>query len=334
MTTTRVYRWDDTSAPVLTGQTGAWKAIVKMCLYGNGSGVAYGSGGAQKLAAGWSLPFTDTSTKLVVRNSLAAGGSGAYVRVLDDGSGAASFREAYTRTYGAMTDIDTGTDATPTTAQMTNGAVIRKSATADSTVRKWIIVADELTFYAWIESSSSAASENSIYGGGDFDDFVPSSGYRFFCMARNTENTVNGSCGGMLCRSTDLSTTPSGNQLGLWLARGYALTGTAVPASLASIGLSNAATIGSSSTGIADPAPGIGGRVYLPALIVNESTVRGRLRGLFTPLNNLSGVTGGALDTAPAGRPVGSVLTIFRAQSVGTGGTSIGALAAETAASF
>ena len=50
--TVRVYRWDDASAPVLTGEVGKLAALLKACLV-----TGYGS----KTAAGWSNPYSATN---------------------------------------------------------------------------------------------------------------------------------------------------------------------------------------------------------------------------------------------------------------------------------
>lgn len=314
--TTRYFRWDDSGAPVLSGTAGSLLAIVRACLVGT-SGVAYGSGPTAKPAAGWTEPFSGTN-KAAFRNSLAAGGSGCYLRVLDDGSLAAGAKEASIRVYGAMTNVDTGADLVPTTAQMANGAVARKSTTANSTARHWIISADERTCWIWLEANGAA--EDTLCGGGDYEDFVAGSTYNYFCAGRNTENVSSGANGMSFSRAASLS-SPGSNQRGLWLARTYALTGTAVEASVAAFGVSDNGAIGGTSSLPGTPAPGIGGTLYMPAYIVHGVGIRGRLRGLFVPLATHAQLTSASTDASPTGRPGGSVLTRVSAPNAGDFGT-------------
>jgi hypothetical protein len=332
MTTTRIYKSTDTSAPALSGTTGSLVALLHACLVGT-AGVAYGSGGTAKTAAGWSEPFTNTSTKGVFRNSVAAGGTGVYLRVLDDGSGAGVAREGFQVAYATMSDIDTGTHPTPTVAQMATGTVVRKSSTADSSVRAWIMVADELTFYLWIESLSSQEYENSIYGAGDYVSDSPGDSYRFFSMGRNGVNVAGGACGFMTRNLTVGFATPITNSLGLWLGSGYDLAGGAIAASFASfIASTTTGAVGASGSGmLADPSPGPGLRYYIPAILVCQATIRGRLRGCYAPLNDVSAIAAGTIDSNAAGTPTGSALVLLRASALATGTSNNGRLGVESA---
>ena len=129
-----LYKSTDASAPVLTGQTGSLITLLDAVLV-NG----YGS----QPAAGWTKVYSGTS-KAAYRNG-AASISRTYWQVLDNGPGAQTFKEARTRLYSTMSDVDTGTLPTPTVAQSTPGIVVRKSNTADATARAWFILADDKT---------------------------------------------------------------------------------------------------------------------------------------------------------------------------------------------
>lgn len=319
-TTTRLYISSDAGAPVLTGQTGTLIALLQAVLVGT-AGVAYGAGPTAKPSAGWTQPFTPTATKCVFRNSAAAGGTGVYVRVLDDGSGAAGFKEAFFTSYAAMSSIDVGTNPTPTTVQMATGVPVRKSSAESGTARAWTIVADELTCWIRIDADPATLGEKGLYGFGDFQDFVAASTYRFFSMGRFLYDNSVGACGSLIAQFNDASTPTDASHQGLWLASGISLSGTAIPAAIAGLFMPNQQAFAGTLAQIADPAPGSSGRFYIPGMLLNENTIRGVLRGFYVPLNNLAAVASGTIDTSPIGQPIGSALVILSAEQ-GSGATA------------
>lgn len=307
MTTTRIYKSTDSGAPIVTGQVGSWSSCVQTCLIGT-AGIAYGS----KPSAGWSAPYSGTN-KIALRNSVAAGGSGMYCRIDDNGPGAGGAREAFMTTYATMSDVDTGTGITPTAAQIAGGAVSRKSATADSTVRKWVIVADELTWYGLLESNVASATERMIVGGGQFESFVPGDASPYFCLGGISVNSTFGS--NALISTTSLA-TPGANS-GLWLGQGYSGSGSAIRASVVAVGPTG---LSGSYTMMSDPAAGSNERFFVPVMIASEGAIRGRLRGLYLALNNLSAVTNFSHVAGATGLPVGSLLTLGGVASGGIDG--------------
>lgn len=168
------YRSTDTSAPVLTGQTGKLIALLDAILI-NG----YGS----KAAAGWGKPFgTGTSTKEAYRP---ASGTRFYVRVLDDGSMTGGFRDSSVRGGESMSDIDTFTNAFPTAVQEANGVNWRKSVTADATARPWIAFADGRTLYLFIQSGDNSTQWVGMMFG-DFYSYNPTDAFNCMIAGMNT----------------------------------------------------------------------------------------------------------------------------------------------------
>lgn len=319
MTTTRIYRSTDTSAPVLTGQVGSFKDLLKKVLYGDGLGVAYGVGPSQKTAAGWALAY-ESGNKIALRNALGAGGSGFYLRIDDTGGTAAGAKEAMMIGYLSMSDIDTGVNPTPTAAQMTNGAPVRKSETADATARPWVIVADELGFWMHIQSNPASASLDGIYGAGDLDSFVPGDAYRFYVLGRSLANSGSGASHFVVAASGfNVSTTT-----GCWVGRSYTQSGNPVSIAIATPGYRN--DVIGATQGIANPGPGSGDIFWVPGVAVENACVRGRFRGIYAPLNNMTAVARYTAYPNPTGMAVGSSL-IHLPASQGT----IGAFAVETA---
>lgn len=303
LTHTRYFRWDDTGAPTLNGTVGSLIALLDACLVGT-SGVAYGTGGGTKYAAGWTKEYSGTN-KAAYRNAVAAGGTGCYVRVIDNASGVAGAKEAFATVFSSMSDIDTGTNMTPTGAQLSTGSVWRKSTTADSTARKWICVADELTLYLSVECDPLAGNfDRAIYMAGDFNSFVAGDGYAYAIAGKTSANTATGNEAWL---STVATTGTPGSNNGLWIGKPYSLTGDPVRAAICAIGTPGA----NGGSGMGDPSIGTSMLFFAPALIATESIIRGKLRGAFVALNDLSARAFGSDINAPAGMPVGSKLALL-----------------------
>lgn len=265
--------------------------------------------------AGWTKPYTGTN-KAAFKNSVAAGGSGMLLRVLEDGSGTGGQREALCRAYATMSDVDTGTAETPTVAQLAASIIWRKSNTVDSTARAWVLIADELTMYLCVETGTTSYGAG-FYGVGDFASEVAGDGYPFFIFGRHAQAgaSSNGTSQGVFHRTENNWTAPTATSF--WLARGHAGTGSPIGAAIAmpaaTTAASNTTTIGGShATNLANPSPGGSNEYWVPAIIGCESTLRGTMRGLHMPLSSLAGVASGTDRTSPSGRPSGSVVTIMR----------------------
>ena len=140
--TTTVYSSTDASAPILYGAAGSLVALLKAILV-NG----YGS----KAAAGWTNPYTGTNTAVFQSGNnsnapsvLFVGDTGTVAATLVGGTAASAAN------YAGLTN------PFPTSAQQTSGLNIMKSATADSSnARPWICVADNRTFYLFIDPTSA-----------------------------------------------------------------------------------------------------------------------------------------------------------------------------------
>lgn len=292
MTTTRIYKSTDSSAPVLTGQASSLIDLLDACLV-NG----YGS----QTAAGWTKPYTGTD-KAAFRNSVSAGGTGMYLRVLDDGSGTGGAREALVRGYHTMSDVDTGTVETPTAAQVSTSLVWRKSNTTNSTARSWWLIADERTFYLCVNSGTLTGEYGAgLFGAGDIDSWVPGDVYGWFVVGRETQQGAGsqGTHQGLCTRAEANFGAPTN---GFWLPSGYAGIGSPIRAAIA-FPTTSTGGIGTSTNSIARPAPGSGLDMWIAAWIGCESTIRGSLRGLYAPLHDSSGIAIGTEFSAPPGLP-------------------------------
>ena len=176
-----IYSSADPSAPQLTGQAGSLVAVLDAVLV-NGYGA--------KAAAGWSKAFTGTN-KAAYRN-----GAGAlarkYLRVSDAGAGVGTTKEALIRGFGAMTDVDTGTEPFPTAAQTTlaeSSLVVRKSTTTDGTNRPWLIGADDRTMILFIQHGDYADQWDGTYFG-EFYSYRPGDSNACAIIGRHLEATT------------------------------------------------------------------------------------------------------------------------------------------------
>lgn len=264
-----LYKSTDASAPTLNGTVGSLVALLDAVLV-NGYGA--------KAAAGWTKDYTGTN-KAVFRN--ASGSiSRTYLRVQDDGPGAQAAREARLRLYSTMSDVDTGTLPTPTTAQSTPGIVVRKSNTADSTARAWFILADEKTAIIVITPGDLAASLTDLVNVtyvGDIFSYLTADAQGAFIGGRNAEGATT--MAPTVCIGAYNSPGTYSNGCG-YVAGSH--TGVAGSVLMYSLQPSIAGLIPATGTSLTYPNP-VDGAVYIagPFLVMTSGNiVRGHLRGV------------------------------------------------------
>lgn len=291
MSTVRYFRWDDPGAPTLTGEVGSLTNLLRKCLVGT-AGVAYGS----KPAAGWSEAFAGTATNIAVfRNNSADGGSGCYVRVNDNASGAGGAREAQIAVYGSMTDINSGTMGT-------SALWFRKSGTADATARKWQVVADGRT--AWLHSYEISAAlsgngfDTSLAGIGDYACVDAANAFRYFCMGRAT---VNSNFGGDIVALGGSS--PSSNSAAFSVQSLDGISGLKQPSILRPMIIADGGVGGTEYP--APPHPITGDTYFLSHPPIRDGgMLLGRLRGIRLPYHNIMSTADGAEFSGYTGQRV------------------------------
>lgn len=285
LTTTKYFRWDDPGALKLDGTAGSFYAIIKHCL----------------TEAGWSIEFDDPGNfKVVLRNSLAHGGSGGYLRVHDDATFTGGGRVANWRGYETMSDIDTGT------LEVCNDWVWKAREAggaqgADDVRRCWVIVADERTCYVntWVgDDNASPRGINptpdplgfnywcSLGWAGDVEPFVAGDpGFGACFMNQQNPGTGVNWIGGIdsLVMGKN-GATATGGTTTFRLTRTAALAPTTTQCAILS-GLSPATNaIGGAASSLSAGTP----TYYFPALVIASGVLRGRMRGLYQSINNLS----------------------------------------------
>ena len=274
-----VYRWDDPDAPVLSNPSaGSLIGVLDACLVNGYTG---------KSGAGWTKAFSGTNLAAYRQGA----GSMCYLRVYD-GTGTFKVRM---RGYESMTDVNTGTGEFPTTTQLANGvyAAIGTSTTAAN--KPWIVVADNKRFYLWVGASlttavdiSTSTTWQALFFFGDIISFRP--GDTYCCQIMGSDSASNGT------ERFGLAGALTSVNAGSFIARDAAQAAGSVNNSkyYDYYGGSSTTTIGS-ATCVAYPDPITGGINLSRIHVSNGATVkgiRGRLPGVFAPLNALPGNNG------------------------------------------
>jgi hypothetical protein len=269
-----IYRSTDSSAPVLTGEVGSLIALLDACLVDG-----YGS----KSAAGWTKAYSGTN-KAAYRMSTAGSALGFYMRIEDNAPsspGAGVANEATCHGYVSMTDVDTGDNPFPVAADV---SMIRKSATANSTARNWVVAADDRTVYIITMPGDTTGRYISLLFGEFYSFKTSTDDYRAFIAARRTANSNAVTVFG------DASAAGyDAPLLGWWLARNAAGSGATI---------SCAQPTGLPSSGARPPFPNnVDSLAYVERrLLTNGLTtpgVRGFMRGIYDLHNGGAGVADG-----------------------------------------
>jgi hypothetical protein len=183
--TVRIYRSDDASAPVLTGQAGSLITVLDAILV-NGYGA--------KTAAGWTKPLSTTNKAAYLQNTTGANNaSGMYLYV--DDTAPTTAKEARVCGFETMSAITpTGTGQFPTGAQSSVGVgtlVVRKSTTADSTARAWVCIANGQTIYFFADTGDTIAPQYAAFPFifGDFKSYKAADSYAVCIIGRTVENS-------------------------------------------------------------------------------------------------------------------------------------------------
>jgi len=312
-----VYQSTDASAPVLTGQAASFKGLIKAITIGT-AGVAYGA----KASLGWTSVYEDTN-KLVIRSADAASPK-PYLRFDDTGSGTGGARQCFVRGYAAMSNIDTGTGPFPSVAQAASGIVVRKSATADSTARAWIIVADGRGIHVFIDNSQSAGNYDHWYFG-DIVSIMPSDTYGSIVGGRTIdESGANANQPNYLCTLRPHIAEGLTNRGSAWLFA--SIDGATQSVECSSVGLYAYGTASSAQLSGAMSMPLAAGIVAGRTLVQERQTPwypRGAIRGLWHSINSNASrpATGDTVgNLGQDGARAGIVVRIFGASQVGTTG--------------
>lgn len=262
--TVRAYYSTDASAPALIDNVaGKLIAVLDACLV-NGYGA--------KAAAGWSKAYSGTNKAAYRQGS---GSHQFYMRVDDTGT-----TSARVVGYESMSDVDTGSNAFPTNAQVSGGLHINKSDS--STARPWAVFATEKFAYIYIGASQTAlgtsAARQLIYAFGDFPSYQSGDQYNTILIADVAAGTSSSQFAGC-SRSTHSARS------GHYVARPYTAVAGAVQVGKAVEGRATSSSIGAG--GYTYPNPINNGMDLSPIYITEANGTRGYLPGLWCPNHNL-----------------------------------------------
>lgn len=258
-----IYRSNDASAPILSGQAGALVALLDACLV-----TGYGA----KAAAGWTKPYTATNYAVFRQG----GGLQEYLEVLDTDP-----QMARVTGYEVMTAVITGTGPFPTAAQFSGGLYCRKSVTANSTARPWILFATNETFYLFIFGNSTTFG---TYSGGDSNlafgqliSSLPGDASHTFLIAATETSTTSTTPGSTRNSIPSYGTAPLAAH---YLARAYTQTGGSFNCGKRTNSLYQQVQSGASAATYPEP---VSGGLHISEIWALETglTTRGRFPGLF-----------------------------------------------------
>lgn len=292
-----IYTATDINGPgPLTGTTGSLITLLDACLVNGYTG---------KPAAGWTKPIANSGS---VYGAWTQGtGSGFTLFINDFQQAGAGGKEAWAVGWETITQVESGTGSLnvgagfgqfPTPAQsLTTGHIPwRKSTTADTTPRYWILAADAATMYLWIQTGDSSTNYVN-YGFGDCYSLTgPSDLWNCFIYGRAADNS------GQFINSADFSDLIMGNSNGSsaypsglpghYIARSSFGNGTSIPVGRRGDATVSNTNVGNSGVwfsnainGILQAPMGGDGCYYMSQLFITETVtnpvIRGRLRGLY-----------------------------------------------------
>lgn len=272
--TVTVYRSTDAGAPnVLAGTIGTLITVLDACLV-NGYGA--------KAGAGWTKPFSGTNLAAYKQGS----GCGFYLRV-DDSALAV---QAKAVGYETMFDVNTGTNAFPTSGQLSTGVYFPKSSTADAVVRPWVVVATSKAFYLYVHYDETNITASSTYKliafFGDFTSYKSGDAYNCAIVG---SNAVNASVNNFGLTASALNVSLNGH----YVARSYTQVGGSINAGKVIDSARNGATyrIGNAGASTPYPSPITGGIDMCPVVVTEGASgqivARGEMPGLYAPLHTL-----------------------------------------------
>lgn len=186
-------------------------------------GAATGAITAKRAPLGWTKAHA-AANKAAYRSSDVQA-TGRLLRVDDTAAAPASATDARVVMYEAMADIDTGTGAGPTAAQLAGGAYWGKG-TNDATAKSWVLIGDGRLFYFF--GPHSGAAGLAAYAFGDVVSYRAADAYG--CVLFGSSSAIGSTSSGstqLATPSIQLGTAPANN--GSMVSRLSSQVGAAVP---------------------------------------------------------------------------------------------------------
>lgn len=228
--------------------------------------------------AGWTMPYTGTNLSVFRQGSSS---NQRYLRV-DDTTTLSSRVVA----YESMSDVNTGTNAFPTSALFAGGLYFQRSTSADITNnREWILIANDRTFYLWVGWNSIPPYVDSpLVAFGDFVSTKSGDIYNTFIQG-NISAAVAG-----FKFAYSVGSYMTAADTSMYVARSYTQTGTAMACNrIVDYSKNNNANMG--VNGLPYPHMPDGALYMCPIWIIEcastaaNSVVRGVMPGAWCPLH-------------------------------------------------
>lgn len=284
--TVRIYYGIDGGAPILSGSVGALTNILTACLV---------DGYGDKEGSGWTLAYSD-SNRAAYRQGKQTNNKVLYVN--DNLSSTPNV--AYFRGYSDMSDLNTGTNAFPSSGQSSTGVRVYKSTISNNEMRNWTLLASESSFYLQINATNTFNSANSIiYGFGDYDSLKVDDMNNCFLIGPASEATQGTDQFGL---SSDIGDVLSS---GHFLERSFSLLGGSVLCGK---------HWDTSKDGCTFPNPVDGSIIMSPIWLTEPDSLRGRLKGIYKVAHSSQSFSHG--DTfSGSGEYSGKLFQIMRVQN-------------------
>lgn len=233
-------------------------------------GTATGTITAKLAPAGWAHPVPSGTNKAAYKSANVAA-SGCVARI-DDSNG----RYARLRAYESMTDVDTGVGPTPAEAQVSGGLYVSKSNTADTSPRKWMVVASNKSVLLLVAYYVTYPNDYAPFFFGDFSSLKAGDAYNFVTAGEMSDQSASQYVGFNALSYNNSSAAT-------YVVRSYTQSGGSVPATLRKPGLY------SSGSGDSNNPPGpnpINNSLDLVPTLLYEGTVtsaprRGVIPGVY-----------------------------------------------------
>ncbi len=173
--TTRLYKWDDVSAPSHSGTgLGQILNILRACLV-----TGYGT----RTAAGWTNPYLDLPNNVGVFQGLA--GTGDLFRIDDN----INYEYSKITGFSTMSDVDTGTEEypkVPDDVSSTNWIQPNRDSSNVSYDPWYVIASEEFCYFI----SHGASSERACFFFGEYEKITPSATVPNYCISASRGTSV------------------------------------------------------------------------------------------------------------------------------------------------
>ena len=216
-----------------------------------------------------------------------------------------------------MSAVSTGTGPFPTSAQLSGGAFLSKSETADSEARPWIFYGDEKIFYLAVKHAAARGYQTYFFG--EPIGFKTPDAYNTVLGAAVSSVVSSGEFGGAIDR-LNTSETPSSFSAGDSIVpRAATGLGTARSVGRMTIGGVSVGESGVNSV-FAYPNQADNALIFAEILMRSEQTLRARFPGVYWVPQNLN-YAFSTLDTVVgAGAFSGKTFAAIRGANNGNGG--------------